>query len=76
MADRERIAMSVPPRRDFAARLALARGAIIPIGCARLTVAGLGLRTRVLQNRPSLRATENDRVRSASDLIGAGSAKL
>jgi hypothetical protein len=36
----------------------------------------LGLRIHRLQRSPLLRATKNDRVRTASDLIGTVSAKL
>jgi len=45
-------------------------------GYAHLTVGGLGLRIRMLERSLLLRATKNDRVRSASDLIGVESAKL
>jgi hypothetical protein len=43
--------------------------------CARLTVVTLALRSRLLQRSLPSRATKNDRVRGASDLIGAEPAK-
>jgi hypothetical protein len=43
--------------------------------CARLTVATMGLRSRVLQRSLPLEGDEERQVRSASDLIGAEPAK-